>query len=529
LTNELIHFDLGRIDYDSALEIQRRLMAIVQAWPARAFLLTAEHAPPVITLGRHANPANVIAPAEKLSLLGVQVRQASRGGDVTYHGPGQLVMYPIMRIDQPAGLRQYIRKLEQAVIRIVGEFGVRAGLAERLTGVWVGDEKIAAIGVAVSRWVAYHGLAINVSTDLSQFDLIVPCGLAGKKVTSIQKITGRAIDVNDVKPTAVRLLADTLGFTSIRKCDVKDINDNDFMESIRRPRLPTWLTRPIPVSPHGAKVQRVLDELNLPSVCTAARCPNRPECYASGTATFLILGRSCTRACRFCAVDQGCPSPLRDDEPMAIAQACRRLGLRHVVITSVTRDDLGDGGAGEFAATIRSVRQAGLGPDARATVEVLVPDFLGRAESIKAVMKAGCDVFGHNIETVARLYTYVRPQADYRRSLDVLSQACLLARGGPGRVLIKSGMMVGLGERDDEVVQVMRDLRQAGCDVLTIGQYLCPSDRQVPVARFVPPAKFDQWKSQALAMGFAFVAAGPFVRSSYQAHEALAVATQFKV
>jgi lipoic acid synthetase len=195
------------------------------------------------------------------------------------------------------------------------------------------------------------------------------------------------------------------------------------------------------------------------------------------------------------------------------------------VITSVTRDDLEDGGAGEFAATIRSVRQEATGQshgqDVHATIEVLVPDFQGRTESIKTVLAAGCDVFGHNIETISRLYASVRPQGDYRRSLAVLSQARQLADSGNYPTLIKSGMMVGLGEAADEVVGVMRDLRDAGCDVLTIGQYLCPSDRQVPVARFVAPAQFHQWKSQALAMGFAFVSAGPFVRSSYMAQEAL--------
>jgi lipoic acid synthetase len=286
------------------------------------------------------------------------------------------------------------------------------------------------------------------------------------------------------------------------------------VESPNRPaRFPPWLRKRVPTGPEAAGVRRLLAGLGLATVCSGAHCPNLPECYARGTATFLILGRRCTRSCRFCAIEKGPPEPLREDEPQAVAEATARLSLRHVVITSVTRNDLPDGGAGHFARTIRAVR-ARL---PQAVIEVLTPDFQGREESVAAVLDARPDIFNHNIETVPRLYPTVRPEADYRRSLAVLAYAKRLASDQGMRLHTKSGLMVGLGETDDEVCSAMRDLREVGCDILTIGQYLAPSPRHTPVARFVEPAEFAAWESEARAIGFAAVAAGPFVRSSYQA------------
>jgi lipoic acid synthetase len=286
------------------------------------------------------------------------------------------------------------------------------------------------------------------------------------------------------------------------------------VESPSRPaRFPPWLRKRVPTGPEAAEVRRLLADLGLATVCSGAHCPNLPECYARGTATFLVLGRRCTRSCRFCAIEKAPPEPLRDDEPQAVAEAAARLALRHVVVTSVTRDDLSDGGAGHFARTIRAVRSR----LPQAVTEVLTPDFQGRKESVAAVLDARPDIFNHNIETVPRLYPTVRPEADYRRSLAVL--AC--AKKGKGTVpsFTKSGLMVGLGETDEEVRACLRDLREVGCDILTIGQYLAPSREHAPVARFVEPAEFAAWESEARALGFAAVAAGPFVRSSYQAEE----------
>jgi lipoic acid synthetase len=285
-----------------------------------------------------------------------------------------------------------------------------------------------------------------------------------------------------------------------------------------RRRLPPWLKRRLPTG-HAAgrikDVQGMLDELKLATVCNGAQCPNRGECYASGTATFLILGNTCTRACRFCAIDHRDPGPPRTDEPAAVAEAAHRMDLKYVVITSVTRDDLPDGGAGHFAATIHAVRQRL--PEAR--IEVLVPDFQGSETAIETVLAARPDVFNHNVETVPRLYPDVRPQADYAQSLAVLAHAKQRAQEMATGTLTKSGLMVGVGECDEEVEAVLADLRDAACDILTVGQYLAPSDAHLPVARFVPPQQFEAWEAMAREMGFAAAACGPFVRSSYHAKE----------
>jgi len=277
-------------------------------------------------------------------------------------------------------------------------------------------------------------------------------------------------------------------------------------------RFPPWLRKRLPPEGELRRVRELLRELRLNTVCQSAQCPNLCECFAEGTATFMVLGRVCTRACGFCAVERGAPAPPDPGEPQRVAQAAAELGLRHVVVTSVTRDDLGDGGAGHFAATIRAIRSA-----CEATVEVLIPDFRGSAAALDCVLEAGPDVLNHNVETVPRLYPVVRPQARYERSLELLGRAAARAHG----MLVKSGLMVGLGERLGEVAAVMRDLRGAGCQALTVGQYLRPSAAHLPVERFVTPEEFDALRAEAKALGFERVAAGPFVRSSYRAEALL--------
>lgn len=280
-------------------------------------------------------------------------------------------------------------------------------------------------------------------------------------------------------------------------------------------RKPSWLRRKIHAGQNIADVQHLLAELELCTVCSSAMCPNISECFARRTATFMIMGDACTRDCRFCAVSSTEPQPLRDDEPQAVAEATARLGLRHVVITSVTRDDLPDGGAGHFARTIAAVRKKL--PETR--IEVLTPDFRGDRNAINCVIEARPDVFNHNVETVPRLYSQVRPQADYRQSLAVLAHARDKAGELGPSVCTKSGLMVGLGETEDEVLDVMRDLRAVGCEILTVGQYLAPSRKHFPVAKYVAPEQFKSYEIAGEEMGFSAVAAGPFVRSSYQAEQ----------
>lgn len=270
-------------------------------------------------------------------------------------------------------------------------------------------------------------------------------------------------------------------------------------------RLPPWLRRNIPDLIESQAVGKIITEGSLHTVCKSARCPNRAECFKHGTATFLILGDTCTRNCRFCNVSTGRPSPIDPEEPARVAEAARTMGLRYAVVTSVTRDDLPDGGAAHFAATIRALHEAGI------KVEVLTPDFQGNLASLEAVAEAKPEIFNHNMETVPRLYSSVRPQANYERSLFVLEHAKKL--GLPA----KSGLMLGLGEESEEVQRVLEDLLRVGCDRLTLGQYLPPSRHHYPVERYLTPEEFEQWGDKAKELGFQQVFSGPLVRSSYQA------------
>lgn len=276
-------------------------------------------------------------------------------------------------------------------------------------------------------------------------------------------------------------------------------------------RKPDWLKKPLPRAQAVHEVESLLRDRHLHTVCESARCPNKGECFERGTATFLILGGVCTRDCRFCSVEGGRPGPLDADEPAHVADAAALMGLRHVVITSVTRDDLPDGGAAHFVATVRAVR----GRVPEATVEVLVPDFGGSEASLDVVIGAAPEVFNHNVETVARLYPTVRPQADLIRSLGVLRY---VADRGEG--LVKTGFMVGLGETGEEVHALLEAVHGAGVDVVTVGQYLRPTKQHLPVVEYVPPLVFAEYARMGESLGL-YVEAAPFVRSSYRAEETL--------
>ena len=288
-------------------------------------------------------------------------------------------------------------------------------------------------------------------------------------------------------------------------------------EGVRRAK-PKWLKRRLPTGAACEQVRNLIKEGRLHTVCQEAQCPNMWECFSKHTATFLILGSRCTRHCRFCAVEHGPQGPPDPEEPTRVAQAVQRMNLRYAVVTSVTRDDLADGGAAHFAATIRAIRAH----QPQALVEVLIPDFQGDLAALQAVVAARPDVLNHNIETVARLYPRVRPQAQYQRSLDLLDHAHRLAPAMP----TKSGLMLGLGETTEEIRQCLRDLRRVKCQILTLGQYLQPTREHLPVEEFVAPETFARWKQFALQIGFVEVASGPFVRSSYHARELFQAASQ---
>jgi lipoic acid synthetase len=276
-------------------------------------------------------------------------------------------------------------------------------------------------------------------------------------------------------------------------------------------RLPPWFKKRIPAAGVIMEMKHLIGDLNLHTICESAICPNRGDCFSKRTATFLVLGDICTRNCTFCAVEKGVPLPVDQEEPAHLAEAAANLGLRHVVITSVTRDDLPDGGAAHFAKIVSLLKER----HSTLTVEVLIPDFRGSLEALKAVADSHPDVINHNVETVPRLYPEVRPMADFGRSLRLLRQTKELE----SRIVTKSGIMVGLGETREELLEAMEALRGAGCDLLTIGQYLQPTPRHHAVVRYVPPEEFDEYARAGRAMGFTDCASAPLVRSSFNAAE----------
>lgn len=277
-------------------------------------------------------------------------------------------------------------------------------------------------------------------------------------------------------------------------------------------RLPSWIKIRLKTGGDYELVQATLRQEGLNTVCENAQCPNRQECFHRGTATVMISGNICTRNCAFCAVKSGKPEPVDGDEPRRVANMIKKLNLRHAVITSVTRDDLDDGGAALFSATVNEIKKI---MNKHTTVEVLTPDFNGSERALTVVLSSGPDVFNHNLETIARLQKQVRPRADYRRSLGVLK---FVSESGMVKV-VKSGIMAGMGENDEEIYSAMKDLLENGCRYLTIGQYLAPAKNRLPVHRFVPPETFAEYRQKALAFGFKGVAAGPLVRSSYMAED----------
>lgn len=272
---------------------------------------------------------------------------------------------------------------------------------------------------------------------------------------------------------------------------------------------PEWLVRRISNIETIDETVNILKRLSLNTVCDGAQCPNIGECFGNKTATFMILGGICTRQCRFCAVTKGKPEEVFPQEAENIGTACREMGLKHVVVTSVTRDDLSDGGAGHFANTVTEIRRQ----NPMSTVELLIPDLKGNHDALKVIIQSKPDIINHNLETVSNLYETVRPQADYRRSLELLEAVKKI----DGSIYTKSGIMVGLGEKQEEVYSLMDDLRSIDCDILTIGQYLRPSQQHIPIKEYVHPDLFDQYRSVAEEKGFRYVASGPFVRSSYNA------------
>jgi len=533
---------LGRVAYDEADALQRAFHAA-----GDDVLLLVEH-PHTYTLGRRGDASHVLVdPAS----VGADLRHADRGGDVTYHGPGQLVAYPIITLPiWQGGLPDsvaYVRRLEQVVVDALAALGVTATTDPEYPGAWIDGAKVAQVGVRVEGGRTRHGVAINVDTDPAMFGHIVPCGIADRPVTSLAAHLGRPVELAAVADAFVAAFAPAFGYTDVERQDVawREVPE-DLSAFSRRAadgqgaavgtpvrllgrleaagveapepdptfRRPEWMRVRADLGPEYRELKRMVRDLDLHTVCEEAGCPNIYECWSSGTATFMLLGERCTRACGFCLIDTRRPEPADDAEPARVADAIARMGLAHAVLTMVARDDLPDGGAEHVAASIAAIRATS--PDTQ--VEVLISDLRGDAAALDAVIAARPDVMNHNLETVARLQRAVRPSAGYARSL------ALLARSADAGLVTKSGIMLGLGETLDEVHGALADLHAVGVSIVTVGQYLRPSAAHLPVVRWWTPDEFAAVAEYGHALGIAHVESGPLVRSSYHAREGAAAA-----
>ena len=480
--------DCGLANYQQVLQQQHQLCKERQQGKIPDTILITEHRS-VITLGTRQSANKLCTDRESLKEQGIDVVDVRRGGGVTAHNPGQLVFYPILYLPGLGlGITEYLRKLEDIGIDLLEQLGVTAERQKGFPGLWVKNRKIASVGVRVSKSVTYHGMAINIQNDLSIFDHIIPCGLDEVEMTSVLNETGKTHPMNEVKSCLSRLLM------------------RHFKSKIGK--LPPWLRKPMPTSGEYSKTSEIISSLGLETICMSANCPNRGQCWTRGTATVLILGNICTRNCKFCSVATGKPLPPDHTEPARIADMAEQMDAKYLVITSVNRDDLPDGGASHFRNCVSEVRNSC--PDIK--FEILTPDFHNcQNKAIDILADALPFVFAHNIETVPSLYQRVRPGGNYQRSLDLLK----LARQTYRNTATKSSIMLGLGETDAEVEQVLKDLRDVGCDRITIGQYLKPSKNSLEVVEYIPPTKFDWWKQKATELGFDWVISAPFARSSY--------------
>ncbi len=465
---------------------------------------------PVFTLGRNGSAEHVTVSESFLKKRNIELIRVERGGEVTYHGPGQIVCYPVINLRR-AGLSvvEFVHTLEQIMLDTAGHFGIEATRDPRNHGIWCGDHKLGSVGIAVRHGISYHGLALNVNPDLEPFAWVNPCGLAGVSMSSLELERAQPLHIKEVEKVMIEEIKTAFADSDQRpdcrqgSCPTK--------EKPSRAAKPRWLKQRLPKGGGYEKTRRLVASSGLHTVCQEARCPNQFECFGKGTATFMLMGESCTRNCRFCAVQHAGTQPLDADEPMRTATAVARMGLSYAVLTSVSRDDLADGGADHFGQTIEEIRRQ----CPETLVEVLIPDLQGSISALELLCSYRPSVLNHNVETVARLYPEVRPQAMYKRSLELLHRVKEI---NP-EIITKSGLMLGLGETDKELVRTMTDIRGTGCDLLTLGQYLQPSVNHLEVRRYVPPEEFDHIRETALALGFTGVTAGPHVRSSYQAGE----------
>ena len=553
---------LGRVAYADALALQRALHR-----GSADHLLMLEH-PATYTLGVRADARHLLIDP---SSLGATVFNADRGGDITYHGPGQLVGYPVMTVPVRGGggggggggmadTAAYVHGIEAVIIEVLADLGLPdATRRPRHAGVWLdvagpGMRKIAAVGVRIDRRRSMHGFSLNVTREVDRgFAGIVACGITDASITSLEA-EGIVVTMQQVVDAVARrgvqrwadadadatradhawrvVPSDLAAFTRESHQPDDDTHPAPARPSrgrqpvrmlgrlaeagvdpstavAARERKPDWMVVKADMGPEYRRLKQTLRSLELVTVCEEAGCPNIFDCWNDGTATFMVLGERCTRACGFCLVDTSKPLAPDPDEPRKVAEAVEKLALQHAVITMVARDDLADGGARHVADTIRAVRDRNPGT----RVEVLVSDHQGDPAALEVLFDARPDVFNHNTETVLRLQRAVRPSASYARSLSVLGRA--KAAG----LTTKSGLIAGMGETIRELELTLVDLRSVGVDIITIGQYLRPTERHLPVDRWVTPDEFDHLRTYGEALGFAHVESSPLTRSSYHARQ----------
>ena len=528
---------LGRLPYTEAWDLQRAIHeGKVVGRTSDDYLLLLEH-PPVFTIGRNGDGSNLLVDRVGLD---AEVHHVDRGGDITFHGPGQLVGYPILSLDDPKQIVPYVRRLEETLIATLGDFGVEAWAEPGYTGVWTAKGKVAAIGVRVARRVTMHGFALNLHPEMAYFGMMNPCGITDRGVTSLSELVGRKVTLEEAAESLIPRFEEVFGYHQSETQLAAFVRGQGRRSEFEVDRLlaagtfspeqrtaepilingrlpgepprPDWMKVTARLDGDYLELKKMMRGLELNTVCEEANCPNIYECWGMGTATLMILGDKCTRACSFCNVTTGKPTEFDIFEPFRAAEAIHQMNLKHAVITAVNRDDLDDGGAGIFAHTITESRRRSPGTE----IEVLIPDFKGDREALQTVMDAVPEVLNHNTETVLRLQRDIRTSANYGRSLALLWRAKQMNPDG----LNKSGLIVGMGETREEVLGTLADMRAIGIDIITIGQYLRPTARHRPIHRYVHPDEFAEYKAFGEGRGIPHVESGPLVRSSYHAKEA---------
>ena len=534
---------LGKLPYSEAYDLQLGLHRSVSQEPSiDDYLLLLEHNK-VITSGRSSKENNLLVTINQLNELGIEYFETDRGGDITYHGDGQLIGYPIIRLSDPKKVIPFVRDLENVIIDTLRKFNIDSFTKEDDTGVWTSKGKIASVGIKVSKWTTYHGFSLNIFDSLDGYDLINPCGNQLEKMTSIHQFNSD-ISFEEVAITISDNFSKIFGYSDVDKQfsqftprqlkrtkefnidqmvknGVFKINQNKIPVTIKgvlpsEPKRPEWMKVKANLGTDYVALKNLLSDKKLNTVCEEASCPNIYECWSMGTATFMIMGDVCTRACGFCDVKTGKPGELDLGEPLRVAESVQAMNLTHAVITSVNRDDLADGGSMFFADTIRAVKER----NNRCDVEVLVPDFKGLRSAIQNIIDASPEVFNHNLETVPRLQREIRTAASYGRSLSLLEY--VKKQGFMGKT--KTGLIVGMGESKEEVISVLKDLSKIEIDIVTIGQYLRPTAKHRPIDRYATIEEFEDYKIIGESFGIPHVESGPLVRSSYHAKDSFASA-----